>query len=174
MISSLPLFTSFPANSSFSVKRHTFTGIPRKKYGVKIRYINLTMLSCKKQTTAKYKYRNTPPYDANRCKVGTSRKGNNGFTYVVSSPNVNGKKRWMKKPAARSPRRYAPRRYARRPVRRTTALSRARLDAARAARDRAAAWRPRKKAPPSRTQARQAAAAWAAANLPFGPHMPET
>ena len=143
------------------------------------------MLSCEKQTTAKYTSRNTPPYDANNCKVGTSRKGNNGFMYVVSSPNVNGNKRWVKKQPCSGTRSRRPsrtsslsraRRQAAQEARyRTSSLSRARRRAAQEARDRAAAWRPRprNKAPRSRAQGRAAAAAWARANLPQGPFMPE-
>lgn len=63
------------------------------------------MLTCKKQHSAKYTERNTPPYDANTCKVGTSRKGNNGLMYVVSAPNRNGFKRWVQKSPSTTTRR---------------------------------------------------------------------
>ena len=54
-------------------------------------------MPCTKQTTKRYTSRNSPPYPANECKVGSSKKGNDGIMYVVSSPNKNGVKRWLKK-----------------------------------------------------------------------------
>ena len=56
-------------------------------------------MPCTKQHTKKYTSRNSPPYPANDCKVGSSKKGNDGSMYTVSSPNVNGVKRWLKKSA---------------------------------------------------------------------------
>ena len=56
-------------------------------------------MPCTKQTTKRYTSRNSPPYPANECKVGSSKKGNDGIMYVVSSPNKNGVKRWLKKPS---------------------------------------------------------------------------
>ena len=58
-------------------------------------------MPCTKQTTKKYSSRNSPPYPANECKVGSSKKGNDGLMYTVSSPNKNGVKRWLKKPTGK-------------------------------------------------------------------------
>lgn len=54
-------------------------------------------MPCTKKTTKKYSSRNSPPYPANECNIGSSRKGNDGLMYTVSSPNKNGVKRWLKK-----------------------------------------------------------------------------
>ena len=52
-------------------------------------------MPCTKHHTKKYTSRNSPPYSAKDCKVGSSKKGNDGFMYTVSSSNVNGVKRWL-------------------------------------------------------------------------------
>lgn len=57
---------------------------------------------CEKEKKAKYFSRNTPPYDANNCRVGMSKRGNNGEMYRVSRPNIHGWKRWVKTISART------------------------------------------------------------------------
>lgn len=41
--------------------------------------------------------RSSPPYSARDFRPGTSKRGNDGIMYVVSSRSVNGVKRWLKK-----------------------------------------------------------------------------
>ena len=53
-------------------------------------------MPCTKQTTKKYQQRNAPPYPGNQCREGERKLGNDGQWYVVSKPNVNGVKRWVK------------------------------------------------------------------------------
>lgn len=53
-------------------------------------------MPCTKQDTRRYTNRNSPPYPGNECRVGQRMRGNDGQWYVVSSPNVNGVKRWVK------------------------------------------------------------------------------
>lgn len=145
------------------------------------------MLSCKKRTTTKYTSRNTPPYDANTCKVGTSRKGNNGFMYVVSSPNRNGMKRWMKKPASKTSKtaRKTVRKTVRKPVRKTSKVSTAKSRAVQESRLRAKKWaedrraktstrasRPTRRTASSVADSRRRAAEWAKKNLPNHPSTP--
>ena len=50
-----------------------------------------------KKHTKKYTSRNSPPYSAKDFRSGTTKRGNDGGTYVVSSPSTNGVKRWVKK-----------------------------------------------------------------------------
>ena len=50
-----------------------------------------------KKHTKKYRDRRSPPYSANDFKTGTTKKGNDNSMYVVSSPNINGVRRWLKK-----------------------------------------------------------------------------
>lgn len=50
-----------------------------------------------KKHTKKYTTRNSPPYSARDFRPGTSKRGNDGNMYVVSSRSVNGVKRWVKK-----------------------------------------------------------------------------
>ena len=49
-----------------------------------------------KNQTKKYTSRNSPPYSAKDFRPGTTKRGNDGGTYVVSSPSTNGVKRWVK------------------------------------------------------------------------------
>lgn len=68
-------------------------------------------MPCTKQTTKKYQQRNAPPYPGNQCREGERKLGNDGQWYVVSKPNVNGVKRWIKVAGNRiktAPRRRAP------------------------------------------------------------------
>lgn len=60
-------------------------------------------MTCSKINTKKYSERPSPPYKASQCKTGSKKRGNNGEWYVVSKPNVNGVKRWIKykKPSAK-------------------------------------------------------------------------
>ena len=53
-------------------------------------------MPCTKQTTKKYTTRKSPPYPANKCRIGQRKQGNDGQWYVVSKPNVSGVKRWTK------------------------------------------------------------------------------
>lgn len=53
-------------------------------------------MPCTKQNTKKYTQRNSPPYPANKRRIGQRKRGNDGQWYAVSKPNVNGVKRWNK------------------------------------------------------------------------------
>ena len=62
---------------------------------------------CDRQTTKKYTARKSPPYPANKCPEGQSRKGNDGRMYKAVA-NAKGVKRWLlasspKKASAKSP-----------------------------------------------------------------------
>lgn len=57
-----------------------------------------------KKTTKAYRTRPSPPYSARDFKVGTTKKGNDGNRYVVSSPSKIGIKRWVKKSAKKTTR----------------------------------------------------------------------
>ena len=61
---------------------------------------------CDRQTTKKYTVRNSPPYPANKCPEGQTRKGNDGKMYKAVA-NSKGVKRWVlsspKKASAKSP-----------------------------------------------------------------------
>ena len=50
-----------------------------------------------KQFSKKFTSRNSPPYPAKHFASGSSKRGNDGTMYVVSRPNINGVKRWLKK-----------------------------------------------------------------------------
>ena len=52
------------------------------------------MSDCKKQSEAKYRERNSPPFPANKCKT-LKKRGNDGFMYKSIS-NKNGVFRWVK------------------------------------------------------------------------------
>lgn len=52
-------------------------------------------MTCTKQHTKRYTQRNSPPYPANKCRVNSRKRGNDGLLYVAK-PNVNGVKRWVK------------------------------------------------------------------------------
>ena len=54
------------------------------------------MPSCR-EYSERYTSRPSPPFNARHFAAGTSKKGNDGKTYIVSRPNVNGVKRWVKK-----------------------------------------------------------------------------
>lgn len=45
----------------------------------------------------KFTSRNSPPYPAKHFASGSSKRGNDGTMYVVSRPNINGVRRWLKK-----------------------------------------------------------------------------
>ena len=49
---------------------------------------------CDKQTTKKYRERNSPPYPANKCGLGDTMRGNDGKMYVVDV-NKNEVHRWV-------------------------------------------------------------------------------
>ena len=52
------------------------------------------MSECKKMSTSKYAFRNSPPYPANKCK-SMKKKGNDGSFYS-SQPDKNGVYKWVK------------------------------------------------------------------------------
>lgn len=52
--------------------------------------------SCTEQFARKYVNRPSPPYPGNQCQEGDRKMGNDGNWYVVSRPNVNGVKRWIR------------------------------------------------------------------------------
>lgn len=89
------------------------------------------MPSCR-ESSERYTSRPSPPYAARHFASGSSKKGNDGKTYIVSRPNVNGVKRWVKKSSVkktkkRSRRSGAPlRRMYPRPVHRSGGLESAR------------------------------------------------
>jgi len=58
------------------------------------------MPSCR-ESSERYTSRPSPPYAARHFASGSSKKGNDGKTYIVSRPNVNGVKRWVKKSSAK-------------------------------------------------------------------------
>ena len=61
--------------------------------------------SCTEQSARRYVNRPSPPYPGNQCQEGDRKMGNDGNWYVVSKPNVNGVKRWIRAaPAPRTPR----------------------------------------------------------------------
>lgn len=65
--------------------------------------------TCTKQSARRYTDRPSPPYPGNQCRQGQRKLGNDGNWYVVSKPNVNGVKRWVKVKSAGS-KKAAPRR----------------------------------------------------------------
>lgn len=85
------------------------------------------MPSCR-EYSERFTSRPSPPFNARHFAAGTSKKGNDGKTYIVSRPNVNGVKRWVKKSTKTSPRRRTPstssRRMYPRPVRRSSGMRR--------------------------------------------------
>ena len=54
------------------------------------------MPSCR-EYSERYTSRPSPPFNARHFASGSSKKGNDGKTYIVSRPSVNGVKRWVKK-----------------------------------------------------------------------------
>ena len=95
-------------------------------------------MPCTKQYARKYVNRNAPPYPGNQCREGQRKLGNDGQWYVVSKPNVNGVKRWIKErnriaPVKRAPARRAPARAPRAPARRAPARAPRRAPARRSA-----------------------------------------
>lgn len=60
-------------------------------------------MPCTKQSTRRYVDRNSPPYPGNQCPEGMRLRGNDGAWYVVSRPNVNGVKRWLREPTPKAP-----------------------------------------------------------------------
>ena len=85
------------------------------------------MPSCR-EYSERYTSRPSPPFNARHFASGSSKKGNDGKTYIVSRPSVNGVKRWVKKSSAkkRNTRTTPLRRMYPRPVHRSGHLESAR------------------------------------------------
>lgn len=73
-------------------------------------------MPCTKQSTRRYTDRNSPPYPGNQCPEGMRLRGNDGSWYVVSKPNVNGIKRWVRAKAPTRRKKSAPPRPSVRPT----------------------------------------------------------
>lgn len=59
-------------------------------------HLKMPPRSCTEQFARRYVDRPSPPYPGNQCQEGDRKMGNDGNWYVVSKPNVNGVKRWIR------------------------------------------------------------------------------
>jgi hypothetical protein len=73
-----------------SIKKYKKQSPKAKKSSVKV-----DVRGCSRQTSPKYKKRNSPPYPANQC-CGRIMKGNDGDMYISKSMSSAGHCRWIK------------------------------------------------------------------------------
>jgi hypothetical protein len=74
-----------------TIKKHSVKKSIPKKIGLK----KVDTRGCSRQTSPKYKKRNSPPYPANQC-CGSMMKGNDGEMYISKEMSRAGHCRWVK------------------------------------------------------------------------------